>query len=807
MNTGVLQFVLEARRVSAAVRAGLCILFGLAAGLAAPPASAQRAAPTSGNPSPVQPGGTPAGQQDGPDLKPTELIDQLFTRAREALRLRESEAAESDARFIVSASLDQLGAIYNVQRRWDDAEEAYLQAARASAFAAESLMGLGIVYLRSGRYDEGRQTLKQLLRLNPLNPDPHHLLGKILFMEGDYQGASSELRDAYSLGPGDLSVAYTLALAYLKQQRPEEAAKVFAQMEEKVGSSPRFMVLRGRALRETGYLEEAILQFRRAIERDSNFPRAHYYLGLTLLMRHHRDAFGPALEHFQTELERSPDHYPSLFFSGVVLASEQRHQEALPLLERACQLEPERPDPHLFLGQTLLKLGRFEEAVEHLRQTIQLTPDPKADRFRVANAHFSLGQALLRSGRREEAQVHIATAQQLKQERFDWEAEAVEKHMKGSGAAGADSADQADELVTRPSADALPPAQEAEAAALQFKAALASHGETSLMLVDLQPQDDSSDPAQNQTAAYYRRTASSAYQLLARIYVQREDFAQAADFLGLAGGWDDQSPDLYFNWALACMKAQQPECAVQPLINDLERHPRRDAAKGMLAQAALQLVESDQGEAAKKAVDFLLGLHPEVPDLHLLKGRVLAVEGRFEAARESFVQARRLNPAIAEVHYFEGMALLRQSKLDLALESFDRQLAKTPEHPKALYHKAFLLDALGRSEEAPALLQKAIAADPGYAQPYYQLGKMQLKQGQVLQATMNLETASRLSPQAAYIHYQLSRAYARAGRQDDARQALERYRALKKLEEEARLESVRRQPEQGSGDSRREEEP
>ncbi|HSR66994.1 MAG TPA: tetratricopeptide repeat protein [Acidobacteriota bacterium] len=710
--------------------------------------------------------------------KPSEVIEQVFGRAQEALRLGEIEAAESDARFIVSASLDQLGALYQSQRRWEKAEKAYLEAARASAFAAESLMGLGIVYLRSGRYEEGRRTLRQLLRLNPLNPDPHHLLGKILFMQGDYQGASSELRDAYSLGPGDMSVAYTLALAYLKQQRPEEAQKVFAEMEERVGSSPRFKVLRGRALRETGYLEEAIRQFRGAIEQDGNFPRAHYYLGLTLLMRHHREAFGEALRHFQVELEHSPDHYPSIFFSGVVLASDQRHEEALPLLERACRLEPQRPDPHLFLGQTLLKLNRYEQAVDHLRQAIRLTPDPEADRFRVANAHFSLGQALLRSGQREEAQVHIEASRRLKRERFDWEAEAVEEQMKGSSG----------ERI----ADAAPPeAEEGDNPSRQLQAALASHGETSLMLVDLQSQAVESDPQQDRTAAFYARAASSAYQLLARLYAQRQEFAQAARFLELASGWDDGNADLYFNWALACMKADQPECAVEPLIADLRRNPQRDAAKGMLAQAALQLVESKDSAAASQAVGFLIGLHPEVADLHLLKGRVSAVEGRFQEARESFLQARRLNPSIAEVHYFEGMALLRQSKMDEALEAFSRQLEKTPRHAKALYHKAFLLDALGRASEAPPLLEQAIAADPDYAQPYYQLGKMQLKEGKLPQATMNLETASRLSPDASYVHYQLSRAYSLAGRKDEAQEALRRYRQLKKLEEEARLQSVR----------------
>jgi len=80
-------------------------------------------------------------------------------------------------------------------------------------------------------------------------------------------------------------VAYTLGLAYLKQRKFVPAKQLFDRMIEQLGDRPQLRVLIGRAYRETGFLPEAIEEFRKAVALDPRFPRVHFYLGSHIYLK------------------------------------------------------------------------------------------------------------------------------------------------------------------------------------------------------------------------------------------------------------------------------------------------------------------------------------------------------------------------------------------------------------------------------------------------------------------------------------------------------------------------------------------
>ena len=95
-------------------------------------------------------------------------------------------------------------------------------------------------------------------------------------------------------------------------------------------------------------------------------------------------------------IARDPDHAEALNALGYTLADRtDRYREALDLVERALDLEPDRSHIIDSMGWVLYRLGRHEEAAEHLRRSYEITPDP------VVAAH--LGEVLWVLGRREEA--------------------------------------------------------------------------------------------------------------------------------------------------------------------------------------------------------------------------------------------------------------------------------------------------------------------------------------------------------------------------------------------------------------------
>ncbi|MGG7380761.1 tetratricopeptide repeat protein, partial [Escherichia coli] len=66
------------------------------------------------------------------------------------------------------------------------------------------------------------------------------------------------LSQALKLRPGDYDVAYTLGLAFLRQNKFAQAKKLYDQLIVKLGDKAPLRVLIGRAYRETGFLDAAI---------------------------------------------------------------------------------------------------------------------------------------------------------------------------------------------------------------------------------------------------------------------------------------------------------------------------------------------------------------------------------------------------------------------------------------------------------------------------------------------------------------------------------------------------------------------
>ncbi len=140
----------------------------------------------------------------------------------------------------------------------------------------------------------------------------------------------------------------------------------------------------------------------RALELDPDLGEAHSVLGL-LKMTHDFDWAGAEAE-FKLALELSPgaadiyDHY------GWLCAALERYDEALAMVQRAQELDPlvHRSD----VASTLLRAGRYEEALEAARRSIEFDGDHIRGRATMA-------WACIKTGRAEEGLPHLEYAVQL----------------------------------------------------------------------------------------------------------------------------------------------------------------------------------------------------------------------------------------------------------------------------------------------------------------------------------------------------------------------------------------------------------
>jgi len=120
-----------------------------------------------------------------------------------------------------------------------------------------------------------------------------------------------------------------------------------------------------------------------------------------------RGEYDSALERFKDEIERQPSDASSYSNAGQVLVRLGRPVEALPYLQKAAELDPERWTYRFNLARGQAQLGEWDLAAKEYGEAARLFPDDHATAFNHA-------QALHRAGREDEAVARYRHAIALK---------------------------------------------------------------------------------------------------------------------------------------------------------------------------------------------------------------------------------------------------------------------------------------------------------------------------------------------------------------------------------------------------------
>jgi tetratricopeptide (TPR) repeat protein len=718
----------------------------------------------------------------GPVWAQKSVGDEIGERLQLAQKLQQQGEvirATSELRQALGLTLEQLGLIYDSLGNLDKASAAYSAAIETKSDSNNSLLGLAIVCLKKREFEKGIETVKLLLAQNPFHPAARHLLGKLYFAMGRLDAAVSELDEAARLAPGDNTVASALAIVYLKQKRLENARKTFRRMIENLGESAQLHIFFGAVYRQSEYFEEAEAEFKQTISLNPRYPRAHYYLGLSYLSQEGRNKSSEAIAEFQIELQRDPNDYLSNYLLGLVYLSDRRLEQAVPHLEKAWRVEPQKPDAPLYLGQSLCLMGQEAKGVPILKVAIQLTSDPSRNQYQIAKAHYLLSQSFRREGNLPEATAHADLAAQYKAKAAKSDVERIQSFLKTGpeDISTIEGMNESTVIVPR-----------------------AAPGEMERARLE-------------KIEKIYARIAGSAYNQLGLLSASQNDFKRAAKYFERANDWDSDVPDIDYNLGLAQFKAEQFRQALVALERAQKKQPERMPVRVLLGLSCfsvddyacavqqlspladsgvddpqvmfafgLSLANTGNRERGRQILSNLLKKYPRIAEIHLAMGRLYALEADYSSAGAEFSEALEVDPTLSDAHYYAGLALLRQTKFSEAADEFRREIERNPQHAKAQYHLGFALSSLQRIEEAITRFEEAIRLDPAYADAHYELAKIRLQQNLIEAATSLLETVVKLDPNKSYGYYQLSQAYQKAGRQPAAEAAMSRYRELKARE-------------------------
>jgi tetratricopeptide (TPR) repeat protein len=218
------------------------------------------------------------------------------------------------------------------------AETAFKDSLRLDGKAAAPYMGLAEVALRQGRKDAAEEHMQRAVALAPGNASIQTSWGAYLYSQRELPEAEAALRKAVSLDPRSAAARVYLGDMYLTAFRKPE---------------------------------DAIKEYRAAIEIAPAYAGAHYALGLALLTKGDLGAGETALRQASKLAPQNPLPYHVL---GRLYSFQRQYDAALEAFDAALKATPGFPAPYLEKGHIFVAKGDDERALREYKEAEKNDP-------------------------------------------------------------------------------------------------------------------------------------------------------------------------------------------------------------------------------------------------------------------------------------------------------------------------------------------------------------------------------------------------------------------------------------------------
>jgi len=184
----------------------------------------------------------------------------------------------------------------------------------------------------------------------------------------------------FTLKPGeDHKLAFELSPQEMEKLK-QEAAK--AKEQKETGGEIKAMFDAGLALAQQGKYADAVVEFKKALEKDPLQPYILANMGDALSRL---NQMPEALDAYQKAIAAKPDDAAMYTNMGVLLGKMGKMAESQEAFKKAASINPAAAPQNFFnLGATLVNSGRPAEAAEAFKQAIAADPN-------YAEAYYQLG--------------------------------------------------------------------------------------------------------------------------------------------------------------------------------------------------------------------------------------------------------------------------------------------------------------------------------------------------------------------------------------------------------------------------------
>lgn len=340
---------------------------------------------------------------------------------------------------------------------------------------------------------------------------------------------------------------------------------------------------------------------------------------------------------------------------------------------------PNKARPHNNLGLVLLEQGKIDEATDHLRRALELSPS-------VFNLYKNLAQALMIKGNYEEALDYYKQGLTLAAGK-DGE---KEFHL-GIGNA-LDKIGKPQEAIEQyKQALAIDP--EYEAAYNQLGKVLVQRGNLDEALLNFS------------YAVQVNTSYAEAHNNMANVYVQQGRDLDAIDHYGKALRINPDYADAHYNLGLLFTRRGELNKAIEQFQEVLRIEPdHADALKNLD-------VTIEHGQRIRDAIEKIRHAvkdNPQDPKLFFQLGELRRMEGSFTEAVKNYEKALSILPEFPQALRQAAVVYSLAGDKDKAVSYLKKAVELNPDDPGGYYNIACMYSLAGNVDESVSWLKKAV---------------------------------------------------------------------------------------------------
>ncbi len=270
-----------------------------------------------------------------------------------------------------------------------------------------TLVALGEAQMALDDLDGAIATFQKVVDRYPEDVQSLKNLGYLRFEARQFRQAEDLFRRAVESGPGEYEAAFFLGVVRRRMGQGDEALQAFELIPPDHQHFAEARTQIAAIYERRGQYDRALAEVERAAKLDPSRDLDLYAANL----RGKAGDFDGAVSHVERLLAEDPDDDELLFNLGVIYGEAKRTEEAIGIMQRALERNPENASALNYIGYTWAERGvRLDEAEKMITRAIELRPD---DGFIVDSlgwVYYMRARPLVQSGRSREARRYLERA-------------------------------------------------------------------------------------------------------------------------------------------------------------------------------------------------------------------------------------------------------------------------------------------------------------------------------------------------------------------------------------------------------------